>query len=149
MTQIDLDSRDRNLLALLEQECRMSHADRAERVGMSTSACWRRIRAFEEAGLIERYAAILRPEALGDSFHAIVHVQLTRHEPAHLADFIRAITSREEVRECYATTGQADYHLRIRCRDIDAYNRFLEQFLFTMPAVSSAQTNVVLRDLKR
>lgn len=149
MTQIDLDSRDRKLLALLEQDCRMSHADLAERVGMSTSACWRRIRAFEEAGLIERYSAILRPEALGDSFHAIVHVQLTRHEPAHLTDFIRAITSREEVRECYATTGQADYHLRIRCRDIDAYNRFLEQFLFTMPAVSSAQTNVVLRDLKR
>lgn len=149
MNQIDLDSRDRKLLALLEQDCRLSNAELAERVGMSTSACWRRVRAFEEAGLIERYAAILRPEALGDSFHAIVHVQLTRHDPAHLAEFIRAINTRDEVRECYATTGQADYHLRVRCRDIDAYNRFLEQFLFTMPAVSSAQTNVVLRDLKR
>ena len=149
MNQIDLDSRDRRLLALLEQDCRLSNAELAERVGMSTSACWRRVRAFEEAGLIERYAAILRPEALGDSFHAIVHVQLTRHDPAHLAEFIRAINTRDEVCECYATTGQADYHLRVRCRDIDAYNRFLEQFRFTMPAVSSAQTNVVLRDVKR
>lgn len=145
---MDLDAKDQKLLAMLEADCRMSNADLAERVGMSTSACWRRVRAFEDAGIIERYGAVLRPEKMGLAFHAIVHVQLTRHEPAHLRDFIAAVNARDEVRECYATTGQADYHLRVRCRDIEAYNRFLEQFLFTMPAVSSAQTNVVLRSIK-
>ena len=145
---MNLDSKDRQLLALLEKDCRLSNAEMAQQVGMSTSACWRRIRAFEEADLIAGYGARLRPEKLGLAFHAIVHVQLTRHEPAHLKRFIEAITAREEVRMCFATTGAADYHMRVRCTDIEAYNRFLEEFLFTLPAVSSAQTNVILRDLK-
>ena len=145
---MNLDSKDRQLLALLEKDCRLSNAEMAQQVGMSTSACWRRIRAFEEAGLIAGYGARLRPEKLGLAFHAIVHVQLTRHEPAHLKRFIEAITAREEARMCFATTGAADYHMRVRCTDIEAYNRFLEEFLFTLPAVSSAQTNVILRDLK-
>ena len=146
---MNLDTRDRRLLALLQQDCRMPNADLAERVGMSTSACWRRIRAFEEAGIIEGYGARLRPELLGLSFHAIVHVQLERHEPAHLKAFIAAVTAREEVEDCFATTGQADYHLCVRCPDIAAFNRFLEEFLFRLQAVRSAQTNVILRSLKR
>lgn len=145
---MDLDDRDRRLLKLVERDSRLSHAEMAEAVGMSTSACWRRLRAFEEAGIIRGYGARLDRQAVGLAFHAILHIQLTRHEPAHLTDFIRAISTREEVRDCYATTGQADYHLRVRCRDIDAFNRFLEDFLFRLPAVASAQTNVILRDLK-
>ena len=145
---MNLDSKDRKLLALLEKDCRLSNADLAAEVGMSTSACWRRIRAFEEAGLIAGYGARLSQEKLGFKFHAIVHVQLTRHDPANLKRFIEAVTAREEIRMCFATTGTADYHMRVRCTDIEAYNRFLEDFLFTLPAVSSAQTNVILRDLK-
>ena len=146
---MDLDDKDRALLALLERDCRLSNAEMAAQLGLSTSACWRRVRALEEAGIIEGYGARLRPEAMGQAFHAIVHVQLTRHDPDRLQAFIQAVTARREVQECYATTGQADYHLRVRCADIEAYNRFLEEFLFKMPAVRSAQTNVVLRDLKR
>ncbi|ETX30079.1 Lrp/AsnC family transcriptional regulator [Roseivivax isoporae] len=146
---MELDERDRRLLALIERDCRASHAELAAAVGMSTSACWRRIRAFEEAGVIERYGAVLNPEAMGQAFHAIVHVQLTRHDPGALKGFLSGVAARPEVRECYATTGQADYHLRVRTTDIAAYNRFLEEFLFALPAVRAAQTNVVLRDLKR
>ena len=145
---MNIDANDRQLLALLEKNCRLSNADLAERVGMSTSACWRRIRAFEEAGLIVGYGARLQSDKLGLTFHAIVHVQLTRHDPANLKRFIEAVNAREEIRMCFATTGSADYHMWVRCTDIEAYNRFLEDFLFTLPAVSSAQTNVILRDLK-
>ncbi|WP_294221775.1 Lrp/AsnC family transcriptional regulator [uncultured Shimia sp.] len=145
---MNLDAKDRQLLALLEKDCRLSNAELAEKVGMSTSACWRRVRAFEEAGLIVGYGARLQSEKLGLTFHAIVHVQLTRHDPANLKRFIEAVNAREEIRMCFATTGTADYHMRVRCTDIEAYNRFLEDFLFTLPAVSSAQTNVILRDLK-
>ena len=145
---MQLDAKDRRLLALIERDSRLSNAELAEQVGMSTSACWRRIKAFEEAGLIDGYGARLRPEKLGLGFHAIVHVQLTRHDKPALKHFIEVIPNRPEVRDCFATTGAADYHLRIRCTDIDAYNRFLEDVLFTLPAVRSAQTNVILRDLK-
>jgi DNA-binding Lrp family transcriptional regulator len=143
-----LNQRDHCLLDLLSQDCRISNADLAEAVGMSASACWRRIRAFEEAGLITRYAAHVDPNKLGFGFHAIVHIQLTRHQPEHLTEFIAAVQQRNEVIACYATTGQADYHLEIRCPDIAAYNGFLEEFLFRLPAVQSAQTNVVLREVK-
>ncbi len=144
-----LDSRDCQLLALLQKDCRISNADLAERVGMSSSACWRRVRVFEEAGLISQYRAELSPERAGLSFQALVHVHLTRHNPEHLERFIAAIEKRPEVMECYATTGQADYHMRVICKDIGAYNVFLEEFLFRLPAVESAQTNVVLREIKR
>ena len=146
---MQIDDRDRRLLYLLERDSRRSHADLAAELGMSTSACWRRIKALEEAGVIERYGAVLNPGRMGLAFHAVVHVQLTRHDRAALKAFLAGVAARDEVRECYATTGAADYHLRVRTTDIAAYNRFLEDFLFTLPAVRSAQTNVILRDLKR
>ncbi len=143
LTDIDL-----KILAILQNDCRIPNAELAERVGASASACWRRVKALEEAGVIERYVAQVNPRKTGLQFHALVHVQLTRHAPDKIVDFIRAVEASPEVKECYATTGQADYHLRVLTKDIDAYNRFLETFLFRLPAVSSAQTNVVLRTIK-
>lgn len=146
MTLSDADLR---ILAALQSDCRIPNADLAEKAGMSASACWRRVRALEEAGVIDRYAAQVNPAAVGLGFQAIVHVHLVRHERDNLTDFIRAVETCPEVQECYATTGQADYHLRVLTRDIEGYNRFLEGFLFRLPAVASAQTNVVLRTIKR
>lgn len=144
-----LDDRDDLILKHLQADCRMSNADLADAVGMSASALWRRVRMLEDTGVIERYGAVVNPEEMGLGFHAIVHVHLTRHDPDRLGEFIRAVERRPEVQECYATTGQSDYHLRVMCRDLAAYNHFLEDFLFRLPAVASAQTNVVLRTIKR
>ena len=145
---MELDDRDRKLLSLLQQDCRKSNAELAEAVGMSTSACWRRVKAFEDAGLILRYGAILQTGKLGYLFRAIVHVQLTRHDPAAMENFIKGISGRREIAACYATTGQADYHLFVLCENIDVYNEFLEDFLFRLPAVRGAQTNVILKEIK-
>lgn len=143
-----LSETDLKIIAELQKDCRIPNAELADRVGMSTSACWRRVRALEESGVIERFTVRLNPQKMGLEFHALVHVQLTRHAPDKIVDFMRAVEASPEVKECYATTGQADYHLRVLTKDIDAYNRFLENFLFRLPAVSSAQTNVVLRTIK-
>lgn len=143
------DHRDQMLLELLQKDCRLSNAELAEAVSMSPSACWRRIRAFEDAGLIDYYGAVLNPEKAGLGFQAIVNVHLTRHDPQKTDEFIRAVGLRDEVIECYALTGQADYQMRVICPDLAAYNRFLEDFLFRLSAVESAQTNVVLREIKR
>ena len=144
-----LDDRDRRILTLLQEDSRISNADLAEAVGMSPSALWRRVRALEEAGVIERYGAVVNAAAMGLGFHAMVHVQLTRHDPEKLKEFIRAVENNSLVQECFATTGQSDYHLRVLAPGLEAYNRFLEEFLFRLPAVASAQTNVVLRTIKR
>lgn len=146
---MQLDHRDHLLLNFLQKDCQISNADLAEAVGMSASACWRRIRAFEEADIIDHYGAVLNPEAAGLAFQAIVHVQLIRHDPQKTDEFVRAVNLRDEVVDCFAVTGQADYHMRVLCRDLASYNRFLEEFLFRLPAVESAQTNVVLREIKR
>lgn len=146
---MNLDQRDLKILELLQIDSRISNSDLADAVGMSTSALWRRVRALEEAGVIDRYGAVVNPTAMGLSFEAIVHVQLTRHDPDKIVKFIQAVEASPEVQDCFATTGQADYHLRVLCADLAQYNQFLEGFLFRLPAVASAQTNVILRAVKR
>lgn len=143
-----MDSTDRKLVRLLQQDTRVPNAQLAEKLNISASSCWRRVRALDDAGVIEKYSAVINPQAMGLKFEAIVYVHLIRHDTAALARFNEAVHERAEVTECFATTGQADYHLRVLCEDIDAYNTFLEQFLFVQPAVSSAQTNVILRRIK-
>ena len=145
---MELDDQDRRLLRILQRTGRMSNQELAEAAAMSTSACWRRVKALEEAGTIRGYAAIVDPRACGLAFHAIVHVQLARHEEGFVEQFVEAIARRPEVLECYATTGEADYHLRVLCTDLDAYNVFLERFLFRLPGIKSARTSLVLKEVK-
>ncbi|WP_299864573.1 Lrp/AsnC family transcriptional regulator [uncultured Hoeflea sp.] len=144
----EIPTADRQILMALQQDGRISNQDLAERAAMSASACWRRVRALEESGVIMRYTALVDPEAVGLVFHAMVHVVLSRHHAGHVAAFIDAVTARPEVLDCFATTGDADYHLRVRCRDLAAYNAFLEEFLFALEGVSTVKTNLILRQIK-
>lgn len=139
---------DRRLLRLLQGDARISNQELAEAAGMSASACWRRVKALEEAGVIAGYVALLEPEKAGFAFSAIVHITLLRHERAHVDHFIEAVSRRPEVLECFATTGEADYHLRIVSPDKESYNRFLDDFLFRLPGIAHVRTNVVLKDIK-
>ncbi len=143
-----LSEQDRRLLRILQTNARISNQDLAEQSGMSASACWRRVRALEELGIIKNYAAILDTEKIGRSFHAIVHVMLTRHDHSHVDTFIAEVQRRPEVLDCFAVTGEADYHLRVLCEDLDAYNRFLEGFLFRLPGIANIRTNLVLKGIK-
>lgn len=144
----DLDRTDQLILDHLSRDSRISNADLAERVGLSPSSCWRRVKALEDSGVIQAYTVVLDDTQQGLGFGAIVHVHLTRHDPDQLTTFLRAVQNRSEIRACHATTGQSDYHLHVVCADIEAYNVFLEQVLFRIPAVASAQTNVILRTIK-
>jgi DNA-binding Lrp family transcriptional regulator len=145
---MDLTEQDRRILALLQTDARISNQELADRAGMSASACWRRVRLLEEEGVIAAYPAVLDAEKAGLSFSAIVHVTLARHEAHPVSAFISRIVERPEVLDCFATTGEADYHLRIVCRDKDAYNAFLEDFLFRLPGIAHVRTNLVLKDIK-
>ncbi|MBN9037970.1 MAG: Lrp/AsnC family transcriptional regulator [Rhizobiales bacterium] len=143
-----LEEPDRRILRALQADGRISNQELAERVGMSASACWRRVRALEEAGIIRGYAALVDPARAGLGFHAVVHVMLTRHDHRHVDTFIAEVGRRAEVLDCFATTGEADYHLRVLCRDLDAYNQFLEGFLFRLPGIANVRTNLVLKGIK-
>ena len=143
-----LEEPDKRILAVLQEDGRISNQDLAERCGLSASACWRRVRALEDGGIISGYRALLDPNESGLKFHAMVHVTLTRHDHGHVDTFIAEVQRRPEVLDCFSTTGEADYHLRVLCADLDAYNIFLEGFLFRLPGIANVRTNLVLNNIK-
>ncbi len=145
---MDLVDADRRILRVLQQDARISNQDLAKCVGLSASACWRRVKALEDAGIIAGYPAIVDPEKAGLTFSAIVQVTLSRHESTPMASFFARIEERPEVVTCFATTGEADYHLRVVCRDKDAYNEFLDEFLIKLPGVAHIRTYLILKSIK-
>ncbi len=100
-----LERKDRRILAELQRDSRLTMQELAERVGMSGSACWRRVKSLEESGVIDRYAVIVNGR-------------------------------------------KADFHLRVVVEDIDAYNKFLDDFIFKLPGVSQVRSNFVLKEIK-
>lgn len=143
-----LEAKDQALLAELQVDSRLTMQELADRVGMSTSACWRRVKALESSGVISRYAVIVDAKKAGFGLSSMVHVSLARHEQKNVDHFIREVSRHPEVLECFATSGEADFHLRVVVEDIDAYNVFLDNFVFKLPGVSQVRSNIVLKEIK-
>ncbi|MCJ7592763.1 MAG: Lrp/AsnC family transcriptional regulator [Woeseiaceae bacterium] len=143
-----LENKDRLLLTELQRDGRLTMQQLAERVGMSTSACWRRVKALETDGVISRYTVIVDPRKAGFGLSSMVHVSLARHEQKDVDHFVREVSRHPEVLECYATSGEADFHLRVVVEDMDAYNRFLDGFIFKLRGVSQVRSNIVLKEIK-
>ena len=143
-----LEAKDRRILSELQRDSRLTMQELAERVGMSSSACWRRVKSLEEDGVIDRYAAIVDPRKAGFGLSSIVHVSLARHERANVDNFVKQVSRHPEILECFATSGEADFHLRVVVEDIDAYNHFLDDFIFRLPGVSQVRSNIVLKEIK-
>ena len=143
-----VEEQDQRILAQLQKDGCATNQELAEAVGMSTSACWRRVRALEESGVISGYAALVEREQAGFATSAILHVSLERHDAKFVDEFVSRVTKRSEVLECFATTGDADYHLRVVVRDMKAYNQFLDEFMFRLPGICYVRTNMILKEIK-
>jgi len=143
-----ISGKDRAILAELQRDSRLTMQELAARVGMSSSACWRRVKALEEGGVIDRYAVIVNPKKAGFSLSSMTHVSLARHEEKNVEKFIKEVGRHPEVLECFATSGEADFHLRVVAEDMDAYNKFLDDFIFRLPGVSQVRSNIVLKEIK-
>jgi len=143
-----LERKDRAILRALQRDSRLTMQQLADSVGMSSSACWRRVRSLEEAGVIDRYAAILDTKKAGFTLSSMTLVTLTRHEQKHVDNFVREVVRHPEVLECFATSGEADFHLRVVVEDMDAYNTFLDDFIFRLPGVSQVRSDIVLKEIK-
>ena len=143
-----LDRNDRAILKELQLDSRQTMQQLAARTGMSSSACWRRIRSLEESGVIDRYAVIVNPRKAGFALSSMTLVSLARHEETNVENFVREVMRHPEVLECFATSGEADFHLRVVVEDMDAYNKFLDDFIFRLPGVSQVRSNIVLKEIK-
>jgi Lrp/AsnC family transcriptional regulator, leucine-responsive regulatory protein len=146
---VDLDARDRTILRLLQQDGRITNAELAERVHLSPSACLRRVKQLEEAGLIKNYAMFLDEKIAGFPGTAFVFVTLDQQGRASLDRFEKAIKQYDEVLECYLLAGNHDYLVRVVYRDSADFERIHSEIITQLPGVSRVQSTMTLRTIKR
>ena len=145
---IKLDSINNRILHELTADGRVSNAELAERVGLSASACLRRVQELERSGVIKGYRAVLDRAALGTGFTAFIAVGLSDHTKASQKAFEESIVTSPEVRECHNITGVFEYLLRVEAADLSAYKIFHTEVLGTLPQVNSITTYVVMESAK-
>ncbi|MGO2137298.1 Lrp/AsnC family transcriptional regulator [Marinobacter sp.] len=148
MKQIELDKLDQRILAILQQEGRISNQQLAEQVGLSPAACWRRVRTLEETGIIKGYSAHLAPEMVGQGLCVLVNLSLQRHTIDSTAEIEQKVSSYPEVLQCFAVTGNADFVLRVVVPDMVSYDRFLNEKIFTLQGIAQVHSNFALREIK-
>ena len=140
----EIDRIDQNILRVLAKDGRISNLALADRVGLSPSACLRRVSALERAGVITGYRAVLSPEKTGIGFVAYVTVGLNQHTKMAQEAFERAILRSPEVRECHNITGSVEYLLRVEAEDLAAYKHFHTEVLGVLPQVNAITSYVVM-----
>jgi len=145
---MELSRTDRRLLAELQIDSNRNQSELAELVGMSRTSCWRRIRDFEEAGLIERQVALLNPKVVGFNIQVLLLVAMREHTDKNRESFERHVSLLPEVTECFSVSGDRDYLLQVVATDMDSYNDFLNSQILRHEAVQSASSTFVLRRVK-
>ena len=143
-----LDSLDVSLLAALQREGRIANTELAERVGLSPSACLRRVQRLEAEGYIAGYRAALDPQRLGYGLQAFVRLQLARHDSACVERFVERVAEWDEVVACHALTGEMDYLLHVMVRDLEHFSRFLLDKVLRPGDVADVNSSFVLRAVK-
>ena len=145
---IELDRTGNRILHELVTDGRMTNIELAERVGLSPSACLRRVQELERSGVIRGYRAVLDRAALGIGFTAYIAVGLSDHTKESQEAFERSIVQSPEVIECHNITGVFEYLLRVEVSDLAVYKVFHTDVLGTLPQVSSITTYVVMDSAK-
>ncbi len=145
---VELDDIDRQLLAHLQDDARITHAELARRVNLSPPGLQKRIRKLEESGVIDRYVTVLNPEAVGYDMLCFVQVTLQRHEPAAVRSFREAVQHMPEVLECHHITGEYDYLLKVALRNRKHLEQFILERLTPVPGMDRIRTSLVLSEIK-
>jgi Lrp/AsnC family leucine-responsive transcriptional regulator len=148
MPKETIDTIDRKILSLLQEDGRMSLAKLSEAVGLSASPCLRRVRRLEDAGIIARYVAVLDQRRVGVPVSVFASIKLERQQEEALNRFAKAVARWPEVLECYLMTGPRDYLLRIVVEDLPAYERFLKQKLTRLSGIASIESSFALEQVK-
>lgn len=143
-----VDGIDEKILRALERDGRISNTDLSKAVGLSPSACLRRVQELERSGIIKGYRAVIDREKLGVAFTAYVTVGLSEHTKKAQRDFERVMNTAPEVREVHDVTGAIEYILRVEARDLAAYKHFHTEVLGMAPKVQSITSYIVMESTK-
>ncbi|MEL6410334.1 MAG: Lrp/AsnC family transcriptional regulator [Pseudomonadota bacterium] len=142
---MSLDTMDRRLLAALQKRGRISNADLADEVGLSPSACHRRVQRLEAEGYIKEYVALLDPRKMGVPTTVFVEITLTTQSEEILEAFEKAVSKIPDILECHLTAGTADYILKLMTEDTEDFARIHRQYLTRLPGVAKMQSSFALR----
>jgi DNA-binding Lrp family transcriptional regulator len=145
---VAFDRIDRQIMALLQDDGRMTNVDLAERVGLTAPPCLRRVRALEEAGAIRGYHADLEPALLGYPITVFAMVSLRSQAERDLAEFEAHVAGIPEVRECHMLNGEIDFILKIVATDLRSFQEILTTHLTPAPNVASVKTSLTIRTAK-
>lgn len=146
---VELDAIDGKLLRALQRDSQQSVQELGDAAGLSASACHRRIKALEEKGVIQGYRADLDAQALGFTMMFFIEISLTSQGQSVLDAFETAVRDVPEVLECHLMAGQADYILRVVCRDHEDFERLHRRLLSRLPGVARVHSNMSIRTVKR
>jgi Lrp/AsnC family leucine-responsive transcriptional regulator len=144
----NLDGFDRSILRVLQANGKIGIQDLAEKVSLSSSPCWRRVKKLEDSGVIDRYVAMLNPKALGLTAMAYVHIALLDHRQETIETLDNFVATQDQIIECSSITGSNDYLLKIIEADNESLEKFIMQRLLRLGIVRSSTTNLILRQQK-
>jgi DNA-binding Lrp family transcriptional regulator len=148
-SEVQLDAIDRAILNELQHDGRLSNVELAQKVHLSPSACLRRVKALEDAGVIAGYVALLNPKAVGKQGTCYSIINLERMTTAALDAFEQAVRDNPEVLDCFYVAGSNDYLIRFAYKDAEDLERFHTQVLMQLPEVARSNSMLVLRTIKR
>lgn len=139
---------DKNILRIMQDNGRITYAELARQVGLTTTPCIERVKRLERDGFISHYSTVLNPEQLNAGLIVIVQIRLDRTSKDNFAQFKEAVLELPQVQECYLVSGNFDYMIKVRLADMAAYRVFLEESLLSVPAVQESTSVVVMEAIK-
>ena len=143
-----LDAYSQKILQELQRDARQTIQQLAERVGLSATPCWKRIKEMEDAGVIRGYTVLVDRELVGLPLSVIVEVNMGQHSEELVQRFEQAVNASPYIARCVSTTGQADYILTVLTSDIKHYEQLLNDTIFKLPGVTHVRSSIVLKEIK-
>lgn len=143
-----LDTTDRRILELLQQDSKMTTKELALHISLSPTAIYERIKKMEKEGVISGYSAILDREKAGRGFVVFCHIKLLQHRHEYVVKFEREVIKFEEVLECYNVSGDYDYLLKVMVSDMAAYHDFINDKLTFLDHIGSAHSTFIINEVK-
>jgi Lrp/AsnC family transcriptional regulator, leucine-responsive regulatory protein len=144
-----MDEIDHRILRELHLNAKISNTELAERVGLSPSPCWNRVRRLEADGVIEKYVTIINQRAIGVPDSVILEIRMTAQDTETLKRFEETLRSLPEVVEAFLVTGEYDYYIRVAISGTEAYERFLIDKVYKLPGIGHTRSSFTLRCLKQ
>ena len=145
---LELDRIDKHIIMLLQKNGRITYAELARQVGLSTTPCLERVKKLEKEGVIKGYTALVDPDYLKASLVVFINIRLTRQSQDIFEHFKKAAENLPEIQECYLVSGSFDYLLKARVKDMPAYRKFYGNTLLTLPGVVESNSYVVMEEIK-